>query len=118
VQKAELLNRATAEGFLKLLAPFAPHTAEELWSRLGHDGTILEAGWPAHDPARLVSSTITLIVQVNGKLRGDLTVPPDIEEADAVAQARSHPKVASFLDGKTLRKTVFVRGRLVNFVVG
>jgi leucyl-tRNA synthetase len=117
VQKAESLNRSTAEGFLKLLAPFAPHTAEELWSRLGHADTILEAGWPVHDPARLVSSTITLIVQVNGKLRGDLTVPPEIQEADAVTQARAHPKVAPFLDGKTLRKTVFVRGRLVNFVV-
>jgi len=118
VQKAESLNRATAEGFLKLLAPFAPHTAEELWNRLGHAGTILEAGWPVHDPARLVSSTITLIVQVNGKLRGDLTVPPDISEADAVGQARANPKVAPYLDGKTVRKTVFVRGRLVNFVVG
>jgi leucyl-tRNA synthetase len=117
VQKAASLNRATAEGFLKLLAPFAPHTAEELWSRLGHSGTILEAGWPVHDPARLVASTITLVVQVNGKLRGDLTVPPDIAEADAVAQARAHPKVAPFLDGKTVRKSIFVRGRLVNFVV-
>ncbi|HUG09888.1 MAG TPA: leucine--tRNA ligase [Opitutaceae bacterium] len=117
VQKAESLNRASAEGFLRLLAPFAPHTAEELWSRLGHPETILEAGWPVHDPARLVLSTITLIVQVNGKLRGDLTVPPGIAEADAVAQARAHPKVAPFLDGKSLQKTVFVRGRLVNFVV-
>ena len=117
VQKAASFNRVAAEGFLKLLAPFAPHVAEELWSRLGKSETILEAGWPVHDPAMLVASTITIVVQVNGKLRGDLNVSPDISETDVVEQARTHPKVTPFLQGKVLRKTIFVRGRLVNFVV-
>ena len=118
VQKAGSLNRATAEGFLKLLAPFAPHAAEELWSRIGMTGLISEAGWPVHDPEMLVASTITIVIQVNGKLRGDLNVPPDITEEHAVAQAKAHPKVTPFLEGRKLRKTIFVRGRLVNFVVG
>jgi leucyl-tRNA synthetase len=118
VQRAATVHRDTARGFLRLLAPFAPHFAEELWSRLGGEAPIHRHGWPAFDPARLVASEITVVVQVNGKLRGDLRVAPDITEAAAVALAQAHPKVVPHLSGKALRKAVFVPGKLVNLVVG
>ena len=110
------LTRAQAERFLRALAPFAPHLAEELWARLGHAESITRAPWPAADPAYLVDDEVELVVQVNGKLRGRIKVPKDaprerLEELGRAA-AREH------LGGTTVKKVVVVPGRLVNFVVG
>jgi len=98
------------------VAPYAPHLAEECWARLGHESSVFDAGWPAFDPALLVDDTVELVVQVNGKLRGKLTVAPDITQEAALALARADEAIAKFLTGEP-KKIVFVPKRLLNFVV-
>jgi leucyl-tRNA synthetase len=99
-----------------LLAPFAPHIAEELWTRYGYDTSVHLATWIDFEPSALALETIELVVQVNGKIRGRLAVPPDIAEADALALAHADANVRAYLDGKTLRKQIFVPGKLISFV--
>jgi leucyl-tRNA synthetase len=104
------------ETMLQLAAPFAPHFSEELWQQLGHEDSIHTSQWPKYDPAYLLSSTVTIAVQVNGKVRGQITIATDADEATAVAAAMSDAKIAQQLDGKTVRKTIYVAGRILNFV--
>jgi leucyl-tRNA synthetase len=99
-----------------LLAPFAPHIAEELWHRYGYATSVHLAPWIPVDPAALALETIELVVQVNGKIRGRLAVAPDIAEDAALALAHADPNVASYLEGKTIRKSIFVPGKLISFV--
>ena len=117
VYKTGTLSRGQAERFVLVLAPFAPHMAEELWQRLGHDKTLAYEPWPKFDPAKVAEDTLELPVQVNGKLRGRITVPADAAEADVVAAALSEPKVAAAITGKTVVKRIVVPGKLVNLVV-
>ncbi|HSH56007.1 MAG TPA: leucine--tRNA ligase, partial [Candidatus Limnocylindrales bacterium] len=107
----------TLKTFVQLLAPFAPHIAEELWQQLGQTGSVHQSQWPAYDEQYLVSDTIKLVVQVNGKLRAELEVAADITEEQAIAQAKAHDKVLAQISGKEIRKAVYVPGRLVNLVV-
>ena len=100
---------------VSLIHPYAPHIACELWERLGGE-RLWDAPWPVADPEMLASDTVTYAVQVNGKLRGDVDVPSDAVEDEVVAAARAVPNVAAYLDGADVRKTIFVPGRLVNFV--
>jgi leucyl-tRNA synthetase len=118
LQKAPAVSRGTALDFLQLLAPFAPHVAEELWDRLGGQSSISSGPWPAYDAAKLVTQQIKLVFQVNGKVRGDQLVAVGLSEAEAVELARNHPRVKSYLDGKTVKKIIFVPGRILNLVVG
>ncbi|HEX5366003.1 MAG TPA: leucine--tRNA ligase [Acidimicrobiales bacterium] len=110
--------RAVAEPLVLLLAPLAPHVAEELWSRLGHPDSLVDEPFPTADPALLVEDTVEIPVQVNGKVRTRVQVPAGAD-ADAVeAAARRDPRVADLLAGTAIRRVVTVPGRLVNFVVG
>ncbi|NNF57933.1 MAG: class I tRNA ligase family protein, partial [Rhodothermaceae bacterium] len=109
---------AVAESFVLLLAPFAPHLAEELWGILGHEESLAYASWPEYDEALLVSDTKEIAVQVNGKVRGTVTVPAGAEKKDVLDAAKGVANVQRHLDGKTIRKEIVVPGRLVNFVVG
>ncbi len=110
--------RDEIEPLVVMVAPFAPHMAEELWERLGHEGSIFDgANWPSYDEAKLVEDTVTLAVQVNGKLRGSIDVAKDAAEADVIAAARADENVARHLEGTTERRVIHVNGRLVNFVV-
>jgi leucyl-tRNA synthetase len=109
--------RWALETFLQLLAPFAPHIAEELWQQLGHEGSIHVSEWPRYDAKYLTQDKITVVVQVNGKLRGEVEVPSDAAEDMVVEAAKTHKKVAGYIDGKKIRKTIYVPGRLVNFVI-
>ena len=118
LQKAPHVNRRTLLTFLQLLAPFAPHIAEELWARLGGHPSIVHAPWPAYDAARLVVDQVKLVFQVNGRFRGDQLVRVGLAEADAVALARQHPRVAPHLAGKSVKKIIYVPGRILNLVVG
>ncbi len=110
--------KAAMETFTLLLAPMAPHLAEELWQILGHEQTLAYEPWPGYDPALLKDDEIEIPVQVNGKLRGRVLVPADADSARIESTARDDPKIAALLEGKTIRKAVVVPGKLVNFVVG
>jgi leucyl-tRNA synthetase len=102
--------------FLTVLNPFAPHLAEEIHSRLGGMSMLSEQGWPAYDEAALVRSEIELVVQVNGKLRDRLMVSKDIDEEGAKAAAFASSKVNEHLEGKTIRKIIFIPGKIFNIV--
>ncbi|MQA32454.1 leucine--tRNA ligase [Modestobacter roseus] len=110
--------RSVAETLVLLTSPLAPHLAEELWSRLGHDGSVAWASFPVADPRWLVDETVTVAVQVNGKVRAQVAVPADADAAALEAAARADEKVAAQLADKTVRRVIAVPGRLVNFVVG
>ena len=109
--------RELAETFTLLLAPFAPHLAEELWQRLGHHKSLARRPWPGYDRAKLVESTLEIPVQVNGKLRDKVTVAADATEADVLTAAAAAAKVVPYLAGKDVTKRLYVPKKLVNFVV-
>ena len=100
-----------------VLAPFAPHFAEEAWHRLGGDGTIFDHRWPEYDPKAMTTKSVTLVVQVNGKLRDRIEASADAGEEELKELAMSSSKVAPYLEKGTLRKTIVVPGKLVNLVV-
>lgn len=111
--------RAEVEPLVVMVAPFAPHLAEELWERFGHEGSLFDgANWPEFDPAKAVESTVEVAVQVNGKLRATISVAKDAPEAEVVSAARAEENVARHVEGKVERRVIHVPGRLVNFVVG
>ncbi len=115
------------DGYLKMLAPFAPHLAEELWHRkhhqsfigklLGRETTIHLKSWPVFDPAKAVSASFELVIQVNGKVRDRINVPADISEEDAKAKALASENVKKYLDGKKPKKIIYVKGKLVTIAV-
>ena len=109
--------RECIEKFLLMLAPIAPHVTEELWERTGQAYSIHQQAFPSWDDDLAAEDTITLVVQVNGKVRDKLEVPANIEEAAAQELALASPKVRSYTDGKSVSKTIYVPGRLVNLVV-
>lgn len=103
---------------VQLLAPFAPHISEELWQQLGGEGSVHLSNWPHYDEAVLATDTMTVVVQVNGRLRAQLELPRAADQPAVVAAAMADEHVQEFLQGQTPRKTIYVPGRLVNFVVG
>ncbi|CAI5481015.1 unnamed protein product [Closterium sp. Yama58-4] len=107
-----------ARPLVLLLSPFAPHVAEELWQRLGGSSSLAYEPWPQALPQYLVEDTIALPVQVNGKVRATLQVAVGVGQEEAVAAALAHPNVARLVEGKSVRKTIFVKGRILNLVVG
>jgi leucyl-tRNA synthetase len=112
-------ERAAVEALVPMVAPIAPHLAEELWERLGGTGSVFdEARWPDFDPAKATADTVELVVQVNGKVRGRVPMARGIGEAEAREAALADENVARWLEGKEVRKMIFVPDRLVNLVVG
>ncbi|HEX5962075.1 MAG TPA: class I tRNA ligase family protein, partial [Rhodanobacteraceae bacterium] len=113
------LRHEALEAMVLLLDPFTPHTSHALWQVLGHAETLVEdVPWPQADPAALVRDSVTLAVQVNGKLRGTLEATIDAPRAELEAAARALPNVVAALGGKTVRKVIVVPGKIVNIVVG
>ncbi len=110
--------REAVEALVIMTAPVAPHIAEELWSRLGHERTLTYESFPVADPALLVEDTVTCVVQVQGKVRDRLQVPADISDADLQAAALASERVCASLDGKTVRKVIVRAPGLVNIVAG
>ncbi len=115
--KAGSITRNDLEIFLKLLSPFAPHITEEIWSELGNDGFVTVAAWPEYDEEKTKDAVINYGVQVNGKLKGNIDIPAEAGQEEAVAAAKADAGVARALDGKTIVKTIFVKGKILNFVV-
>jgi leucyl-tRNA synthetase len=125
--EARALTPTTPQGFALrealdalclLLAPFAPHMAEELWQRLGGAGSIFQETWPRHDPELALADTITLVVQVNGKVRARLDAPAGLPAAEIEARALADPKIKALLGTQAVRKVIVVPDKLVNLVVG
>jgi len=110
--------RAVLEPFVQLLAPYAPHIAEELWQKLGHTQTLTHEPWPEFAPALLVENTVTIVVQVNGKVRDKLDVPTGITNAELEKLALASGKVQESLTGKSVKKVIVVAGKLVNIAAG
>jgi leucyl-tRNA synthetase len=109
--------REAVQIFAQMLAPFAPHLAETLWAASGGTKLVATSRWPSHDPQALVDSTVRIGVQVNGKLRGQLELPVGADAAAAAQAALAEASVQRHLEGKRIRKQIFVAGRLLNFVV-
>ncbi len=109
--------RAVVEDMVLMLSPLTPHVAEELWQRLGHTDTVVYRTFPREDPAFLVEDDVEIAVQVNGKVRARVRVATGASDADHEAAARADERIATLLDGATIRKVVVVAGRMVNFVV-
>jgi leucyl-tRNA synthetase len=110
--------RSVLESFVLLLAPFAPHIAEELWHALGHTETLAYEPWPAYDSGLTKADTVEVPVQINGKVRERLVVPAGIDKAELERLALADDKVKVLIAGKQVRKVIVVPGRLVNLVVG
>jgi leucyl-tRNA synthetase len=108
--------RFATETAVRLVQPYAPHVAEELWERLGHEH-LWEDPWPEADPALLERETFELVVQVNGKVRDKVEVPVGLTEPELVERAKDLPRVRAHVDGKEIRKEIVVPGKLVNLVV-
>ena len=116
-QKEAHLSKTAAKTFLQLLAPFAPHIAEELWERCGEQSSIIDAGWPKADPSKCIRDELKIIIQVNGKLRDEICVPTDASREEILKIAQSAPKAVPFLRKGSIAKEIYVPGKLVNFVV-
>ena len=116
--KAETLPRQAMENFVQLLSPLAPHIAEELWHRLGHSESITYVSWPSYDEALTVEAEVEIVIQVNGKIADRVRIAADADEAAMQEKAMSLPNVQEAIAGKTVRKVIAVKGRLVNIVVG
>ncbi|MDN5684267.1 class I tRNA ligase family protein, partial [Corynebacterium glyciniphilum] len=108
--------RSAVEPLVLMMAPVAPHIAEELWSRLGHEGSLAHVPFPTWEEKRLVDDTVELPVQVMGKVRGRVTVPVDAAREDVEAAALAEPNVAAHVEGKTVAKIIVVPGKMVNIV--
>jgi leucyl-tRNA synthetase len=117
LEKQEGVTVETAQTFVKLLAPLAPHLSEELWEALGGKGFVIDQQWPAYDPKHMQTDTITIAVQINGKVRGEFQASSDISDTDAIAQAKELENVQKYLAGKKLKKEIYVQGKLVSIVL-
>ncbi len=115
--KAEVIPTAYAEGFVKMLAPMAPHIAEELWKLLGHEGTLSYEQWPTYDESKLVDDEVEVAVQVAGKVRAKIVVAKDASKEDIEKIALADEKVQEYMAGKSLVKVIVIPGKLVNIVV-
>ncbi|MCA9524239.1 MAG: class I tRNA ligase family protein, partial [Myxococcales bacterium] len=115
--KVESVPREALDGFTLLLSPFCPHIAEELWRRLGHAQSLAHEAWPSYDEALTIDDVVTLVVQVNGKLRARLDVPRSADKDELERLALGHERIKPYIEGKTVRKVIVVPEKLVNVVV-
>ena len=102
----------------KILAPFAPHLAEELWHELGNKKSIFQESWPSYDAKLVIEEKVTLVIQINGKLRDRLEIERGLPQKEAEELALSQARIKSFLAGREIKKIIFVRDKLINIVAG
>ena len=114
--KVDEIYQPYAEGFVKMLAPIAPHIGEELWQKLGHDETITYQPWPTYNETLLVDSEVEIVVQVNGKVRAKLTIPKELSKEEMQELALENENVKMAIDGKEIKKVIAVPQKLVNIV--
>ena len=109
-------SRGDMKALLLMLSPFAPHMCEELWEMAGYGGQVCLQAWPEYDESKTVAATVQMAVQVGGKVRANIVVPTDSDEAAVVASALAEPKIARMAEGMDLVKSIVVKGRLVNLI--
>jgi leucyl-tRNA synthetase len=117
MEKGAHISRVQYEVLLKLLAPFTPHVAEELWYQLGNTKSVHLESWPVFDSAKIIVREVTLVVQINGKVRDTMTVSADMDEEAIKMSALRRPAVIKWIEGKTITKIIFVPGKLLSIVV-
>ena len=110
------VNRAELRAFLLLLSPFAPHITEEMWGILKFGGVVTEQKWPSYDEEKCKADEVEIVIQINGKIRSKITVDAEISEQDAFAAAKADEKISEEINGKTLVKSIYIKGKLINFV--
>ena len=115
--KEERISLASARDFVRLLAPLAPHLAEEAWARLGGEAPVAKAGWPEYDESLLKSDEVKIGLLVNGKARGEALIHKTATQDAAMEAARADAKVAAHLEGKEIVKVIYVPGKILNVVV-
>jgi leucyl-tRNA synthetase len=115
--KAKSLSMESARAFIQLLAPLAPHLAEEAWARLGGKGSVVHSGWPTFDPALLQKDEVSIGILVSGKARGEALVSKEASQEEVLEIARQQEKVARFLEGQTIAKVIYVPGKILNLVL-
>lgn len=115
--RQEVRPKAAMEKFVLLLSPFAPHICEELWELLGHKKTLAYESWPKYEEEATREATLTIPIQVNGKLRATVSLPADADKETMEKTAKEEPKIVKYLEGKTIVKTIVVPGKMVNFVI-
>ncbi|MGH7281588.1 MAG: leucine--tRNA ligase [Polyangiaceae bacterium] len=113
----EVTPREVANAFVLIVSPFAPHIGEELWQKLGHEKSLAHETWPSFDPALVKDDVVEIGVQVNGKMRGTISLPVDADEARARALALEDEKIAPHVAGKSIVKVIYVRGKILNLIV-
>ncbi len=116
-EKAAAISSNDYRTFLQILAPFAPHVAEELWESLGGEGSIHHAPWPVYDETLIVDDTVTIGIQVNGKVRAELTIPVDADEASVRAQVLEISEITKWIDGKEIKKFIYVPSKIISIVI-
>ncbi len=117
MEKQESLSKKDFEMFLKILSPFAPHITEEIWNELGHKSLLVLENWPKFDPKKAEEKEVNIVVQVNSRVRAQTMVPFNAEEIDVITTARALPDVEKWIMGKEIKKTIFIKNKLVNFVL-
>jgi leucyl-tRNA synthetase len=115
--KWDSMPQEVASVYVQLLNPYAPHMAEELWERLGHGPSVSDSTWPTFDEQYLVEDTVTVAVQVNGKVRSTISVAPDADQAAVMAIAEADPGIIKWIEGKEVVKKIYVPGKICNIVV-
>jgi leucyl-tRNA synthetase len=105
------------EALVSCIAPFAPHIADELWQLLGNETSVQKDSWPTYNEEYLQTSELTIVVQVNGKVRAEISVPSDSEKEEVLALAKANERITAFVGDQAIKKAIYVPGRLVNFVI-
>lgn len=113
----EGITRASYESFVKILAPFAPHLTEQIWHDLGHTTSVHLETYPVADPDLARDVAVVIGVQINGKLRGDITISPTATEAEAMQAVKNNPLLASRLEGASIKKTIYIQGKIMNLII-
>ncbi|NVN97394.1 class I tRNA ligase family protein, partial [Candidatus Nomurabacteria bacterium] len=117
MEKSTSINEKDFKMFLQILAPFAPHITEEIWHKFGEKKSIHKSPWPVWDKSKIVDETITIGVQINGKVRTEITISKDMEESDVKALVLKDKKVLEWIVGGSVKRIIYVKGRIVNIVV-
>jgi len=117
LEKEEKVSKDTLETFLQLIAPFAPHFTEELWASIGHEDSIHLAPWPRYDESKIQLDSVRIAIQVNGKVRDEMVVERGGVSEDIILRAKSLPQVEKWIEGKEIKKEIYIKDRLVSIVV-